>query len=93
MSLIENIRATVELVGDILFRAFVVGYVFLIVVGLPLLFLEDQVYSIHTLFMEMSKADHTLMMLTWMGNVKSLLFVFLLFPWLAIRWTLKKAAA
>lgn len=93
MRLNEDTRATVELVGDILFHGLVVGFVFLIVVGLPILFLEDPIYSVHSLFMDVPKADHTLMMVTWLGNVKALLFVFFLIPWLAIRWTLKKSAA
>ena len=93
MRLNENTRATVELVGDILFRGLVVGFVFLMIVGLPVLFLDEPIYSIHSLFMDVSKADHVLMMVTWLGNVKALLFVFFLIPWLAIRWTLKKSAA
>ena len=93
MRLNENTRATVELVGDILFRGFVVGYLFLMIVGLPVLFWDDGIYSIHSLFMDVPKVDHTVMMVTWLGNVKALIFVFFLIPWLAIRWTLKKSAA
>ena len=87
----DKTRASAMLISSVLFRAALVGFVLLILFAIPVLFLTDQMYAIHNSMIEMEPAEHSVLMLTWLGDMKMLVIVLLLLPAIGIRWALKKA--
>ena len=92
MTISDSTRQNLEVVSGILIRVFLYGLGLLLLAGLPIMLLGDQVYAVHhTFFAAMSKEQHGMLMFSWLGNLKLLLIMFFLLPWLAIRSMLKQA--
>ncbi len=81
---------TLELVGQVLQRSFILGFAFLLVVSLPMLLLGDQIYAIHSKLFPMSREAHTMLIFSWIGDFKLVVFGVFLIPWLAVRGTLNR---
>ena len=88
----DRTRATAMLISSVLFRATLAGFVLLLFISIPILFLTDQVYAIHSSMMEMPRDQYNLLLFTWLGDMKMLLIVLLLLPAIGIRWALKKSS-
>ena len=87
----DKTRAEAMLISSVLFRAFLLGFGLLILSCIPILFLTDQIYAIHSSMMDISRPEYNALLFTWLGDMKMLLLVFFLLPAIAIRWALKKA--
>ena len=88
----DRTRATAMLISSVLFRAALAGFVLLVFISIPILFLTDHVYAIHSSMMEMPRDQYNLLLFTWLGDMKMLLIVLLLLPAIGIRWALKKSS-
>ena len=88
----DKTRATAMLISSVLFRATLIGFGLLIISCIPLLFLTDQVHTIHNSMIEIPRDQYNALLFTWLGNMKMLIIVLLLLPAIAIRWALKKAS-
>ena len=85
----DKTRATAMFISSVLFRATLIGFVLLILFAIPVLFLTEQMYTIHNSMIEIEPAEHRVLLFTWMGNMKMLIFVVLLLPAIGIRWALR----
>lgn len=83
-------RSAALLISSVLFRAFFLGVGLLILSCLPILFLTDQVYAVHSNMIDIPRPEYNALLFSWLGNLKLLLIVFFLLPAIAIRWALKK---
>ena len=88
----DKTRATAMLISSVLFRATLLGFGLLIITCIPILFLTDQMYAIHSSMIDIPRDQYNVLMFTWLGNMKVLVIVVLLLPAIAIRWALKKAS-
>ena len=86
----ENTRATAMFVSNVLFRACVLGFVFLGISGIGMLSLTDQIYAIHSSMIDIPRPSYNAMLFDWIANMKILVMVFFLLPAVAIRWTLSR---
>ena len=77
-------------ISSVLFRATLIGFVLLIITCIPILFLTDQMYAIHSSMIDIPHDQYNVLMFTWLGNMKVLVIVVLLLPAIGIRWALKK---
>lgn len=87
----DKTRATAMFISSVLFRATLIGFVLLIITCIPILFLTDQMYAIHSSMIDIPRHEYNVLMFTWLGNMKVLVIVVLLLPAIGIRWALKKA--
>ena len=86
----EKTRATAMLISSVLFRATLIGFGLLIISCIPLLFLTDQVHTIHNSMIEIPRDQYNALLFNWLGNMKMLVIVLFLLPAISIRWALKK---
>jgi hypothetical protein len=87
----DKTRATALFVSSALFRATLAGFVLLLLFALPVLFMTDQMYAIHSCLMDIPRAGYDELLFAFMGDMKLLILVVLLLPAIGIRWALKKA--
>ena len=87
----DKTRSTALLIASVLFRAFLLGIGLLILGCIPVLFLTDQVYAVHSSMIDIPRPEYNALLFGWLGNMKLLLLIFFLLPAVAIRWALKKA--
>ena len=88
----DKTRATAMLISSVLFRATLIGFALLIITCIPILFLTDQMYAIHSSMIDIPRHEYNVLMFTWLGNMKVLVIVVLLLPAIGIRWAMKKAS-
>ena len=81
-----------ELLAGILLRCTVFGFVLMLLWFGIYMFLGDLVYDLHGWMFGLSEHELNLIHYCGMGLVKLFVFVFFLFPWLAIRLVLRNAA-
>ena len=86
----ETTQGTAMFISSELFRATLIGFVLLIITCIPILFLTDQMYAIHSSMIEIPRDQYNALLFTWLGNMKMLIIVLLLLPAIGIRWALKK---
>lgn len=78
------------LVGT-LYRSAVIGFAFMILSAVPVLFFTDEVYAIHNSFMSMERNAYNLMMFRLLGEMKILVLIFFLVPAMGLHWTLAQS--
>ena len=76
---------------DVLFRAFLLGWGLLFISCIPVLFLTDQIYAVHSSMLDIPRPEYNALLFSWLGDMKLLPVVFFLLPAIAIGWALKKA--
>lgn len=85
----DKTRATAMLISSVLFRATLIGFALLLITCIPMLFMTDQIYTIHSSMIDIPRDQYNVLMFTWLGNMKVLVIVVLLLPAIGIRWALK----
>lgn len=86
----DKTRATALFVSSALFRAALAGFGLLLLFALPVLFMTDPMYAIHSSLMDIPRARYDELLFTFLGDMKLLIFVVLLLPAIGIRWALKR---
>ena len=79
------------LISSVLFRAFLLGIGLLMLSGMAILFLTDQIYSVFSNMLDIPLSEYKAILISGLAHMKMLLFTFFLVPAIAIRWALKKA--
>ena len=87
----DKTRSVAMLISSVLFRAFLLGFGLMIFSGIPVLFVTDEIYAIHSRMIDISRPEYNALVLGWLGNMKLLLLMVFLLPAIAIRWALKQA--
>ena len=87
----DKTRATAMFISSVLFRATLVGFVLLLITCIPILFLTDQAYAIHSSMIDIPRDQYNALLFSWLGDMKMLIIVVLLLPAIGIRWALKKS--
>ena len=87
----DKTRATAMFISSVLFRATLLGFGLLLITCIPILFLTDQMYAIHSSMMDIPRDQYNALLFSWLGNMKILVIVLFLLPAIAIRWALKKS--
>lgn len=87
----DRTRSSALLVSSVLFRSFAIGIAVLILGSVALVVLLEPVYDLHRIFFETPRPEFSAILLTGLLQMRMLLFVFFLFPAIAIRWALKTA--
>ena len=88
----DKTRYAAMFVSSVLFRACLLGFGLLIIVGIPILFLTDQVYAVHSSIIDIPRPEYNALLFSWLGYLKMLVIVLFLLPAIAIRWALNKAS-
>jgi len=88
----DKTRATAMLISSVLFRATLIGFVLLLIICIPILFMTDQIYTIHSSMIDIPRDQYNVLMFTLLGNMKVLIIVVLLLPAIGIRWAMKNAS-
>ena len=79
------------LVSSVLFRAFFLGWGLLILSSIPMLFMTDELYTLHSSMIDIPRPEYGLLLFSWLGYMKLIVLLLFLVPAIAIRWALKKA--
>ncbi len=87
----DKTRATAMFISSVLFRATLVGFVLLLITCIPVLFMTDQIYTIHSSMIDLPRDQYNALLFSWLGDMKMLIIVVLLLPAIGIRWALKKS--
>ena len=85
-------RAMGLLISSVLFRTCLLGFGLLILSCIPVFFLADWCYAVHSWMLDIPRPEYNALLFSWLGNMKQLLLVFFLLPAVAIRWTLKQTS-
>ena len=88
----DKTRSVAMLISSVLLRACLLGFGLLILTGIPILFLTDQVYAVHSSIIDIPRPEYNTLLFSWLAYMKLLLLIFFLLPAIAIRWALKKAS-
>ncbi len=78
---------TLEVLGDVLFRGFLVGFAFLLLCFLAFVFFHEPIYTLHSAIFDITREAHTALIYEWIGNMKLLIISLFLIPWIAVRLT------
>jgi hypothetical protein len=90
MTQVENTASLLDALSRILLTAFCLG-IFLLLVWFGVFLLGgDFVYALHGALFKISRAQFDAIHYAGMAFTKILIFVLFLFPYVAIRWTLRK---
>ena len=87
----EKTRDAAMLISSVLFRTTLLGFLLLGISSILVLGMTDAAYALHSNFIDVPRSEYNVMLFSWLGNMKMLLFVFFLLPAIAIRWALKNA--
>ena len=87
----DKTRSTAMLMSSVLLRTFLLGFGLLFLSCIPVLFLTDQIYAVHSSMLDIPRPEYNALLFSWLGNMKLLLLIVFLLPAIAIRWALKKA--
>jgi hypothetical protein len=82
-----------DAIAKILLRCFVLGYLFLLLWFCIYMFAGDMMYRLNRSLFGVTPHEMNLLHLFGMALVKLILFLFFLFPYIAIRWILRNRAA
>lgn len=82
-----------DAVAKVLLRCFVFGFLFLLLWFVVFLFAGEALYRLNGNLFGISQHEMNLMHLFGMALVKVILYLFFLFPYIAIRWVLRNRAA
>ena len=85
----DKSRTTALFISSVMFRAFLLGFGLLLLACIPVFALTDQIYAVHSSMIEIPRPQYNALLFASLGNMKLLLFVFLLLPACAIRWALR----
>ena len=85
----DKTRATAMLISSVLFRATLIGFALLLITCIPILFMTDQIYTIHSSMIDIPRDQYNALLFNWLGNMKMLVIVLFLLPAISIRWALK----
>ena len=91
MDVRDDLRSTLDVISAILLRGFVIGFALLLISFVFYLLGKDLAFRVHGALCDMTQKELDLMFYCFMGFLKLFVFVFFLIPYLAIRWTLRKA--
>jgi hypothetical protein len=87
----DKTRTVAMLTSSVLFRTFLLGAGVLLLSCIPVLFMTDQIYAIHSTMIDIPRPEYNAILFTYLADMKVLLLTFFLFPAIAIRWALKGA--
>ena len=86
----DSTRDYFETLARVLLRCWIIGFLLLLFsFGMSML-MGDFVHQVHGTMFGLSPHEVDLIMYCWMGLLKLFVFVFFLFPWVAIRLVLRK---
>lgn len=88
----QTINAWLQTIADILLRAFIVGFGFLLLSTGAILLLGDFVLDMQTNLFDISAEQASFITLFLLGAFELSIFAFFLIPYIAIRWTLARRA-
>ncbi len=88
----DTVTEHLEVVSRILLGAFLLGMGLLVVWFAALMLFGDFVYALHSPFFKIGRTQFDAIHYAGMAFTKILLFVVFLFPYLAVRWTLRRRA-
>jgi hypothetical protein len=82
-----------EILSNILIRCFIIGVLFITFWFIFFLLGGDLGYTIHAKWFQISRHEYDLLNYCGMALIKGCIFLFFLFPYIAIRMVLKKRTA
>ena len=83
-------RDLLEAVAQVLLRCWIFGFLLLLFWAVVFLVASDVIYSLHGGMFDLSPHDLSVIHYSGMAFVKLCVFLFFLFPWIAIRLVLRK---
>ena len=86
----DKTRSAAMLMSSVLFRAFILGTGVMILSCIPVLFMTDEIYAVHSTMMDIPRTEYNTILFTYLADMKLMLLTFFLLPAIAIRWALRE---